>query len=233
MDLLAVLRRSATRRASRCIGSSPARPEPLLGAGARRPRSASTPTPSACTSTPARGRPGRRRSRAPGHGRPARSTSTRSRRARPGLGFDPPSYTLLAGLLAALAERVGADGDEADRRSGRAWGVEAGRRTRSRSCVKALVAELDRLGFEPGAETTAATAPTSRSCTARSASWPRPIPSWCATCTAGICEGVVTRSAGEASRSSRRCTTATRAGSPSRSEYPDDRLNHLVGGTCR
>src|SRR3974377_1548025 len=26
----------------------------------------------------------------------------------PGLGFDPPSYTLLAGLLAALAERVGA-----------------------------------------------------------------------------------------------------------------------------
>jgi len=28
----------------------------------------------------------------------------------PGLGFDPPIYTLLSGLLAALAERVGADG---------------------------------------------------------------------------------------------------------------------------
>ena len=33
----------------------------------------------------------------------------------PGLGFDPPSYTLLAGLLAALAERIGADADDADR----------------------------------------------------------------------------------------------------------------------
>src|SRR6267154_525063 len=27
----------------------------------------------------------------------------------PGLGLDPPSYTLLAGMLAMLAERVGAD----------------------------------------------------------------------------------------------------------------------------
>src|SRR5690349_9962981 len=35
----------------------------------------------------------------------------------PSLGFDPPSYTLLAGLLAALAERVGADADEATERS--------------------------------------------------------------------------------------------------------------------
>src|SRR3954453_6505441 len=26
-----------------------------------------------------------------------------------GMGFDPPSYTLLAGLLAAMAERIGAD----------------------------------------------------------------------------------------------------------------------------
>src|SRR5947209_2445547 len=44
----------------------------------------------------------------------------------PGLGFDPPSYTLLAGLLASLAERVGADASEATA-AGRAWGVEAGR----------------------------------------------------------------------------------------------------------
>jgi predicted ArsR family transcriptional regulator len=70
----------------------------------------------------------------------------------PGLGFDPPSYTLLSGLLAALAERVGADGAEATE-IGRAWGVEAGRRTRSRSCVKALVGEMQRLGFEPETET--------------------------------------------------------------------------------
>src|SRR6195256_6011863 len=46
----------------------------------------------------------------------------------PGLGFDPPSYTLLAGLLAALAERVGADGEEATA-IGRSWGLETGKRT--------------------------------------------------------------------------------------------------------
>ena len=69
----------------------------------------------------------------------------------PGLGFDPPSYTLLAGLLGALAERMGADADEAAE-IGRRWGVEAGRRTRSRSCAKALVSELERLGFDPVAQ---------------------------------------------------------------------------------
>jgi predicted ArsR family transcriptional regulator len=70
----------------------------------------------------------------------------------PGLGFDPPSYTLLAGLLAALADRVGAEGDDAAA-AGYAWGTEAGRRTRSRSCAKALMGEMDRLGFDPEAET--------------------------------------------------------------------------------
>jgi predicted ArsR family transcriptional regulator len=70
----------------------------------------------------------------------------------PGLGFDPPSYTLLAGLLAALAERVGADADDATA-AGEAWGTEAGRRTRSKSCVKALASEMDRLGFDPESKT--------------------------------------------------------------------------------
>jgi predicted ArsR family transcriptional regulator len=66
----------------------------------------------------------------------------------PSLGFDPPAHALLAGLLAALAEQVGADiNDAAD--TGHSWGVEAGRRTRTRSCVRALAAELERLGFEP------------------------------------------------------------------------------------
>lgn len=69
----------------------------------------------------------------------------------PGLGFDPPSYTLLAGLLAALAERIGADSDDAAA-AGRAWGTEAGRRTRSKSCAKALMGEMDRLGFDPESE---------------------------------------------------------------------------------
>lgn len=69
----------------------------------------------------------------------------------PGLGFDPPAHALLAGLLAALAEQVGASGDDAGA-TGRAWGGEAARRTRSRDCLAALVAELDRLGFEPATE---------------------------------------------------------------------------------
>jgi predicted ArsR family transcriptional regulator len=69
----------------------------------------------------------------------------------PGLGFDPPAHALLAGLLAALAERIGADVDDAAD-TGHAWGVEAGRRTRSRSCLNALEAELRRLGFEPAVE---------------------------------------------------------------------------------
>lgn len=73
----------------------------------------------------------------------------------PGLGFDPPSYTLLAGLLATLAERVGADAEDAAA-AGRAWGADAGRRTRSRSCVKALTSEMDRLGFDPSAQTVSA-----------------------------------------------------------------------------
>jgi predicted ArsR family transcriptional regulator len=66
----------------------------------------------------------------------------------PSLGFDPPAHALLAGLLAALAEQVGADVEDAAS-TGRAWGAEAGRRTRARSCVPALAAELERLGFEP------------------------------------------------------------------------------------
>ena len=69
----------------------------------------------------------------------------------PGLGFDPPAHVLLAGLLAALAERVGADPDDAAD-TGHAWGVEAGKRTRTRSCLRALEAELLRLGFEPALE---------------------------------------------------------------------------------
>jgi predicted ArsR family transcriptional regulator len=69
----------------------------------------------------------------------------------PALGFDPPAHALLAGLLAALAERIGADStDAAD--TGRVWGADSGRRTRSDSCLTALESELTRLGFEPATE---------------------------------------------------------------------------------
>jgi predicted ArsR family transcriptional regulator len=67
----------------------------------------------------------------------------------PGLGLDPPAHTLLAGLLAALAEAQGVDGVVAAG-LGRRWGQEAvGRRQDSRGCLAALMGELDRLGFDP------------------------------------------------------------------------------------
>ena len=67
----------------------------------------------------------------------------------PGLGLDPPAHTLLAGLLAALAEQQGVEGDEAAG-LGRRWGEEAvARRRGARSCIAALMGELDRLGFDP------------------------------------------------------------------------------------
>jgi predicted ArsR family transcriptional regulator len=69
----------------------------------------------------------------------------------PGLGFDPPAHALLAGLLAAMAERIGAASTDAEQ-TGHAWGVEAGRRTPGRSCLDSLAAELARLGFQPAAD---------------------------------------------------------------------------------
>ncbi len=50
-----------------------------------------------------------------------------------------------------MAEQMGADA-EAAKATGRAWGLEAGKRTRSRSCLDSLATELDRLGFEPAAD---------------------------------------------------------------------------------
>ncbi len=67
----------------------------------------------------------------------------------PGLGLDPPAHTLLAGLLAALAEGQGADGADAAG-LGRRWGRKAvARRQDGRGCLAALMVELDRLGFDP------------------------------------------------------------------------------------
>jgi predicted ArsR family transcriptional regulator len=67
----------------------------------------------------------------------------------PGLGLDPPAHTLLAGLLAALTEQLGGDGLDAAN-LGRRWGTDANSRRQSgRGCLAALIAELDRLGFDP------------------------------------------------------------------------------------
>lgn len=66
----------------------------------------------------------------------------------PSLGFDPAAHVLLAGLLASLAEHLGA-GPEDAAEIGEQWGAERVRRTRSRSCIAVLADELDQLGFEP------------------------------------------------------------------------------------
>jgi predicted ArsR family transcriptional regulator len=69
----------------------------------------------------------------------------------PGLDFDPPAHAVLAGLLAAMAERLGGDRFDAEE-TGRAWGKEAARRTRSGACVDVLVNQLTQLGFDPAVE---------------------------------------------------------------------------------
>ena len=193
------------------------------GAGHRPPRrcrprtspigSACTPTPSGCTSSGS-ARSASSMSRPSTAARSAgRSTSTSSPPALPGLGFDPPAHALLAGLLAALAERIGADADDAAD-TGHAWGVEAGRRTRvtqlpARARGGAAPARL-RAGRRARRRHRGGRARASSSCTARSASWPRRTPSWCATCTGASARAWSIRSAGEALRSSRRCTTRSR-----------------------
>jgi predicted ArsR family transcriptional regulator len=107
----------------------------------------------------------------------------------PGLGFDPPSYTLLAGLLASMAERIGAEAEDAAA-AGRSWGIEAGRRTRSRSCVKALTGEMQRLGFDPaGAAQGASTDIAFLHCPFRELA--EAYPELVCNLHRGICEGVV------------------------------------------
>jgi predicted ArsR family transcriptional regulator len=82
----------------------------------------------------------------------------------PGIhGFEPPSHTLLAGMLAAVAEHVGADRHDAaaiGRSVGRAAvarnaeraAIEGLPRARDEGCLAHLVGELDRLGFDPSTE---------------------------------------------------------------------------------
>jgi predicted ArsR family transcriptional regulator len=71
----------------------------------------------------------------------------------PSPGLEPEAATLLAGLLAALVERVGGDADDAVA-TGRAWGagIAASRAAAPGAPADALVAEMGRLGFEPAPE---------------------------------------------------------------------------------
>jgi predicted ArsR family transcriptional regulator len=88
-------------------------------------------------------------------GRPQHRYSLAS--GAPGLGgVESPAHTLLAGMLAAMAERAGADSIDAaaiGRGVGReAVAQEGVRRTSPRACVATLLRQLDRLGFEPSEE---------------------------------------------------------------------------------
>jgi DNA-binding transcriptional ArsR family regulator len=106
----------------------------------------------------------------------------------PGLGFDPPAHTLLAGLLAALAEQLGGDGLDAAN-LGRRWGTEASGRRQSgwsRSSAPRPAATA------AGSGSTSSTAP--------SGSWPRPTPSWSATSTGASSTAWSARAGGPVSR---------------------------------
>ncbi len=93
---------------------------------------------------------------APGHRRPARPRLlARAGRARPRLR----PAELHPARRAARRARPNGSAPTATRPTeiGRSWGAEAGKRTRSRSCVKALAGEMSRLGFDPRRQTAAGT----------------------------------------------------------------------------
>lgn len=67
----------------------------------------------------------------------------------PSMGFEPPMMPYLATMLVRMVEQLGGTGDDAfeiGRDQGRA---EASRYAAAPSCIEGLVAEMDRLGFDP------------------------------------------------------------------------------------
>jgi predicted ArsR family transcriptional regulator len=66
----------------------------------------------------------------------------------PSLGLEPPTFALLARMLARAAGLAGASADDAAD-AGREQGRSDATRAVGRPCLDALVRELDRLGFDP------------------------------------------------------------------------------------
>lgn len=67
----------------------------------------------------------------------------------PSFGFEPPVMPMLAGAMVQVARRLGGGGEDAAA-AGRAQGrADADRYAAAPSALEALVAELDRLGFDP------------------------------------------------------------------------------------
>ena len=66
----------------------------------------------------------------------------------PALGLEPPLFPKLARMLLRLADEVGADADDA-REAGADQGRHDAQRYRGVDALAALLAELDKLGFDP------------------------------------------------------------------------------------
>jgi len=67
----------------------------------------------------------------------------------PSLGLEPPTFPLLASMLATLAHRGGLGADEAVEVGRQQGHLDADRYRRAPSCLEALVHRLDALGFDP------------------------------------------------------------------------------------
>ena len=99
----------------------------------------------------------------------------------PSLGLEPPTMPVLARMVLAMAERLGASPTDAVAVGEAEGAARAGRYADAPSALEALVADLDRLGFDPvvGAPTSvddARHAPSWRSPTARSPTSPATHP---------------------------------------------------------
>jgi predicted ArsR family transcriptional regulator len=66
----------------------------------------------------------------------------------PSFGLEPPTFPVLADMLLRTASLAGAEGSEANQ-AGREQGARDGARAEGGACLESLVAELDRLGFDP------------------------------------------------------------------------------------
>ena len=108
----------------------------------------------------------------------------------PSLGLEPAAFPLLARLLVTAAAGAGVGGEDAaaaSREQGRAMATRTrgdGSGGGTGTCAQALTRALNELGSTRRWPRTASWRP-SRSPTARTGSWPRPTPSWSATCTGG------------------------------------------------
>lgn len=67
----------------------------------------------------------------------------------PSLGLEPPTMPVLARMVLAMAQRLGADATDAVAVGEHEGQTRAASYTSARSALEALVADLDRLGFDP------------------------------------------------------------------------------------